>query len=220
MIVFYHTNDPLYSYYAELLKASLESLGLQYYYEVIESKRWVDAVNIKPAYLLRCLGKGFDHVVYVDCDAFVHSPVSADDFPDRFDIAFTQFTDYITGRQDNLTGTLILRNNERSRLFCQHWAELAKKDSARWDQATFTDALRAAESTTFYHLPLSYTYIFDNPTCQKSVARPVVEHLQASRIAKKGYKKIPKFNCFLSRKIKRTISRAHELRGIVDADGQ
>jgi hypothetical protein len=71
---------------------------------------------------------------------------------------------------------MYFKNNDRVIKLLETWIELNKKDSQQWDQWTLQVALQNSD-VTITHLPPEYIWI----TGMDSIARPVIEHTQASR---------------------------------------
>lgn len=209
-VVFYHTDDPTYSRYAALLEASLKRNDISFHKEVIPASDWFTAINNKAAFLLRCRQQFEGTLVYIDADAFVHRDFTADVDSWDCDIAFCHYRSYITGREENLSGTVVLKDTPLVRQFLELWKKKSAIDNERWDQATLTETVEDLPQLRIHHLEYCFTYIFDNPNFTKSEKAPVIEHLQASRVAKNSnrwfrYFKRP------SKKTRRTIARTKEL---------
>jgi hypothetical protein len=214
-VVFYHTDDPTYTRYAALLEASLKKCGIDYYKETIPASDWLTAINNKAAFLLRCREKFAGDLVYIDADAFVHRDFSQDVATWDCDIAFCHYRDYITGREENLSGTVVLKDTPVVRDFLQLWKSKSEADNTRWDQATLTEAIEERPTLNVFNLEYCFTYIFDNPNCNKSTAASVVEHLQASRVAKLPKSGLKRLFKRPSKKTRRTIARTKDLEKLI-----
>lgn len=145
-VVFYHTDDPLYSGYADLLEASLKRLDIEYYRKVIPKESWHTIVNIQPTFLIECREIFDGDILYIDADAFVHSDCRNELVQLDCDIAFCQNRNYITGTLSDRTGTVLVKDSQGARDTPQLWKEKSDADNTRWDQATLYEALEETDS--------------------------------------------------------------------------
>lgn len=83
------------------------------------------------------------------------------------------------------SGTMFFRNCYRVRELVRHWeaqchyaTELGEEDSRRWEGPLLDKCLEAHRNIDVYHLPLSYSTIFDDEQPSGPV---IVRHWQASR---------------------------------------
>lgn len=215
-VVFFHTDDSLYSGYADLLESSLKRLNIEYFRKVIPKESWHTIVNIKPSFLLECRAKIKGDILYIDADAFVHS-----DFRDKLsqidcDIAFCRNRNYITGTLSDRTGTVLIKETQQALELLQLWKVKSDADNTRWDQATLSDALEELSTLKTHYLDHKYTYIFDDSSDALKCSSPVIEHLQASRLSDKKRKWHHLLFNRKSKRAKRTIARTKELRQMMN----
>lgn len=210
-IVLYHTDDPLYSRYAGILEYSLKRQNINYHKKIIPRESWYKIVNIKPTFLLECRQKYKGSILYIDADAYLHKDCTEYMNSLDCDIAFCRVMDYTTGSQDNLTGTILINDTEKAREFLARWKEKSDKDSSRWDQATFTEAMEETENLRTHRLNPKYCFIFDNKSCLLACDDPVIEHFQASRLSDKNRKWYHKLLNKKSKRARRTVARTKDV---------
>lgn len=215
-VVFYHTDDKLYSRYAEILERSLSRLNIDFYKKIIPQSSWVHAVSGKAEFLLECRELFEGDILYIDADAFVHEDFRVELGKLDCDIAFCKYRDYITGRHGNLSGTILLKDTANTRSLLKLWKEKSELDKKRWDQATLTEALEESPDLKVKDLGYRYTYIFDNPNCLRECSTPIIEHLQASRLSDKKRKWFHRFLNKKSKRATRTLKRTDKILSILD----
>jgi hypothetical protein len=162
------------------LKASVEALGLNYYFKRYEPRGgWEANTRIKAEFVAHALGRVPKHdVVYLDADAIVRQPLTlfetaAADVVMLFDHRRRQKLNVLR----IAAGTLLVRNTDGGRRFASRWAgEAAKASALDLDEDLIYRMFPTLEGVTFAVLPRPYSKIFDAPGVD-----PVVEHFQASR---------------------------------------
>ncbi|MCV0371166.1 hypothetical protein [Filomicrobium sp.] len=162
------------------LKASLDTLGLNYHLKCVEYKgSWEATTRVKPSFVVECLNKFPEHdVLYLDADAVVN------DKPAFFDTVTTDvallFAPTKRGRKPLLSiaaGTLYIRNTLGGRKFAEHWRDQEKRTGLlTLDEDMIYMAFPNFEGITFTALPRAYSKIFDSEG-----PNAVIEHFQASR---------------------------------------
>lgn len=210
-IVFYHTDDPLYSKYAGILEQSLKRQDIDYHKKVIPKECWYKIVNVKPTFLLECREKFEGSILYIDSDAYVHKDFREDLEKLDCDIAFCKYKDYITGTHGNLSSTILLKDTAKTRELLKLWKEKSDREPHRWDQATLTEALEEIKDLKVHHLGFCYNFIFDNKNCIRECDDPIIEHFQASRLSDKKRKWYHKLINKKSKRARRTIARTKEV---------
>ncbi|MHA1290872.1 MAG: putative nucleotide-diphospho-sugar transferase [Candidatus Thorarchaeota archaeon] len=188
IVVAYHTSDEVYTNHSKKFIESVEKLKLPYDVVRIESSNdWYRGMQYKPTFLKGMLEKYYPRsLVYVDIDAvFLRYPHFFDLLDKRDDvrIAAHVLNHSRYGRRDRrpelLSGTLFLKNSERTKQIVDAWIEECRKDSKLWDQKALENVLGEKDLCI---LPEEYCVIFDY---MASVKNPVIKHFQASRKMKK-----------------------------------
>ncbi len=175
----FYTEDALYRAHAELLRRSIERLGLTLDTESIPPRDWLAATAYKPRFLARMRAEHAGPLVYVDADAFVHAdPAPALSTLDA-DIAVHSRFD-----GEMLTGTILLNDTPEVRELLDEWTQRMLRHPEKWDQVVLQELLedwgRDGRIRTAA-LPAEYTCIFDIGRRENPDVEPVIEHLQASR---------------------------------------
>ncbi len=162
------------------LKASLDALGLNYYFKRYEPRGgWEANTRIKAEFVAHALQRLPKHdVAYLDADAIVRRPLKL------FETAEADVTMLFDHRRRNklnmlriAAGTLLVRNTPGGRRFAERWAaESAKAGALDLDEDLIYRMFPTLEGVTLAVLPRPYSKIFDAPGVD-----PVVEHFQASR---------------------------------------
>ena len=188
IVVGYYTLDTPYEEEAKNLLASLNKLGLNH--DILGVKtlgNWQANTRFKAGFMLDMLIKWPNHrLLYVDCDAVVHSP------PNLFknykcDIA-VRWQDFRWRKNECLSGTIYMENNERTKRICELWRDVNIKEGnqstrmEQWNLDTVIDKMKAEDPNFSYkNLPPEYTMIFDSMRGMYPNIVPVIEHFQASR---------------------------------------
>jgi len=179
-IVGYYT-EGLYEQEWNRLKGTLESLGLDYYFEKInfpdEGNTWGDITSFKPRFLYSLREEFEGDLLYVDVDCVVHDDPWKFLGKYPFEFGCGQFRDEI------LSGTLLIRDGKFAKSILGQLAVLSNKDE--WDQKTLARLYRKYKSIAYSEkigkLDPSLCYIFDLSKNEYPHTKPVIEHLQASR---------------------------------------
>jgi hypothetical protein len=188
MVVGYYTVNTPYEEEARNLLASLNKLGITHDISGVKTLgNWQANTRFKAGFMLDMLIKHPNHrLLYVDCDAVVHS------MPNLFknyncDIA-VRWQDFRWRKNECLSGTIYMENNERTKRICELWRDINVNEgnsSSRMEQwnldAVITKMKLEDPKFTVKNLPAEYTFIFDSMKAMYPNAIPVVEHFQASR---------------------------------------
>lgn len=157
---------------------------------------WTKNVAQKPLVILEMLetmthqGSKKD-LVFLDADSTIEKfPILFNEIPDNVDIAF-HYLDWDTwyrnnsGHKELLTGTMLLRNNQKVKDLVVEWYETAVKTD-RWEQQVLQEVIEK-RNLTIYQLPVEYCYIKTLPNGQQPfvTCEPVILHHQVSRTLKK-----------------------------------
>jgi len=192
MVVGYYTINTPYEEEAQNLIRSLNKLGInQDVIGVQTLGNWQANTRFKAGFMLDMLNKWPNYrLLYVDVDAVVHR------MPDLFknyecDIA-VRWQDFRWRKNECLSGTIYMENNERTRRICQLWRDINIKEGnesnrmEQWNLDTVINQMKAEDPNfTYKNLPPEYTMIFDSMRGMYPNIVPVIEHFQASRRFKK-----------------------------------
>jgi hypothetical protein len=179
----YYTPGRGYEPHAERLIESLHGLGCVYDQEVLEDPgSWIKAQAFKPFFIRRKLQQHFPHpIIWVDADAIIRQQPTL----------FYQWADEGNGPdigvhykegEECLSGTVWLKQSQRTRNLLARWAELQQRHPEEWDQRLLEQAITEDKRLAVERLPATYCQIFDS---MKDAGEPVIEHFQHSRQVKK-----------------------------------
>lgn len=121
-------------------------------------------------------------VAFVDADAiFRHRPALFDylSTAQEWDLAAHFFTGSRLERGELLSGTLWIANTPKGQAIVRAWDAYGKRHPEIRHQKCLQLVLQADPDARIYHLPASYTRIYDHPGMRG--VDPVIEHFQASR---------------------------------------
>jgi len=186
LVIAYYTQNTSYQNLAYRLQESLQNFSIPHYIKPIgDLGSWEKNTHYKAHFILECLEKFNQNLVYVDVDAVFRS------FPDLFntldcDIAY-RTEDFRWRKDEALSGTIFLWNNSKVESLVKKWIEINSKIPAErskpetWEQKHMQTAVRENPDIIYYNLPPEYTYIFDHTRAMYPEIRPVIEHFQESR---------------------------------------
>lgn len=184
-IVAFHTDDDFYTEEAARCRARLEQLELPHdLTSVPKNGNWVENCALKPEFLLDVRQRLRGPLLYIDVDAFVHR--NPWPYLSSYD---ADMAAYIHGDSELLSGTLFLNDTPAVLELLSDWVARQKQTPQVWDQKILEEIIRKDESKEqnfiFQRLPPNFAFI-----CDKDYNlihdEPIIEHLQASRIAKRG----------------------------------
>jgi len=194
VVVGYFTRNTFYEDHTKVLVKSLDKYKIPYYIEGIESLGdWYKNVNYQPTFILKMM-KMFpsNDIVSIDCDAeFFGYPELFEEIEE--DIAIHLFDQSHINKKSTtfevLSGTIFLKNNERTYKLMKRWEELCigNADKGRGNQKALEQTLNG----NFYNLPESYCKIC-NARC--SVKYPIIVHYQASRTMRRNKGRLVRSN--------------------------
>jgi hypothetical protein len=179
LAVSFYTKDTPYVALANRLEASLKNCQLPYLIEGVDSLGdWYKNTTFKATFLQRVCekhGNKFD-ILWIDADAIVRQ----DPRP------VLERTDCDLGAvfrkgQELLTGTLLLRHNDRTHQLFGLWKAQCALRPRVWEQKNLQAVLNKVEGLKVVALPPSLTYIFDISKVEHPDTEPIIEHYQASR---------------------------------------
>jgi hypothetical protein len=177
MIVCYYTDDDLYSKIVRNLIKDLTNLKLNCYFEKINRiGDWNESAKYRPEFLLRMLDKFKSPLVSLDADARVYSN------PILFENITTSLAMHKYGNYVWAAGTLYLKPIPKVVDILEQW-KLACTVSSKRSGLILDSILKNYKDIT--NLPPTYCKIFDL-MCE--VKEPVIEHFQASRLAKRKFR--------------------------------
>ena len=187
IFVAYYTFNTPYEGEAEKLKASLNKLNLLNDIVPIASVgNWQDNTRFKAKFLQQMLVKHKGkNLVYIDVDAVVHSiPIHFKDY--SCDIGL-RYQDFRWRKNECLSGTIFLANNDRVMKLCEAWEKINVKERAnrnnleQWNLGSAITSMKSELNLNVKNLPPEYTIIFDSMKIMYPSVKPVIEHFQASR---------------------------------------
>ena len=186
LVIAYYTLGNHYEDLSENLRKSCETFNIPHFLKAIPNLgSWEKNTHYKANFILECLERFSEDLVYVDVDAeFRRSPEIFETL--ECDIAYR--TENFRWRRDEaMSGTIFLKNNEKVKAFIKEWislnesipAERMKPDT--WEQKHMQTTLRKNRGLIYFNLPPEYTFIFDHTKRMYPGLSPVIEHFQASR---------------------------------------
>ena len=179
----YYTGD-VYKVYAQKLIESLRALDISYdIIEIPQQGDWYKNTQYKPTFLKMMLKKHPEtNLIYVDTDAiFCRHPDYFDKLDKELEVNIAvHLLNHSKRRRKNhpaemLSGTIYLKNTEKTRQIVDEWIVICEKGGTLWDQRALAEVLR---NHRYHLLPEEYTTIFDY---MSDVKDPVIKHFQASR---------------------------------------
>jgi hypothetical protein len=188
LTIAYFTKGNQYEKLSENLSQSCSQFRIPLHLKPIENLgTWEKNTHFKANFILDCLSKFNQNLVYVDVDAVFR------DYPILFetidcDVAY-RTENFRWRKNEALSGTIFLRNNDRTKTFVQKWIETnriikaSKTDPDTWEQRNMQRALEVCKDVKYENLPPEYTFIFDHSKRIYPEVIPVIEHFQASRKA-------------------------------------
>ena len=188
MVVGYYTVNTPYEEEAQNLLQSLNKLKVNHDISGVKTLgSWQANTRFKAGFMLDMLNKHPNHrLLYVDVDAVVHQS------PDLFknyhcDIA-VRWQDFRWRKNECLSGTIYMENNERTRRICELWRDINVNEGnesnrmEQWNLDTVIERMKSEDPNfTYKNLPPEYTMIFDSMRGMYPNINPVIEHFQASR---------------------------------------
>lgn len=186
IVIAYYTLGNQYETLSEDLKRSCQDFHIPLYLKPIENLgSWEKNTHYKADFIQECLHDYRENLVYVDVDAvFRRYPELFDSI--KCDIAY-RTENFRWRRNEALSGTIFLNNNDRVKNLVKRWISLNKsvpairKIPSTWEQANMQRAVETVPLINYYNLPPEYTYIFDHTKKMYPDISPVIEHFQASR---------------------------------------
>jgi hypothetical protein len=187
LIVGYYTLNTPYEKEALGLINSCKKLNLNH--EIVGVSNlgnWQSNTRYKATFMLDMLNKHpGKRLLYVDCDAVIHK------LPNLFidynaDIA-VRYQDFNWRKNECLSGTIYMENNEKTKKLCRIWADKNVNEGPQassleqWNLGLVIEEMVQKDNLVCKNLPPEYTFIFDTMKKIYPGASPVIEHFQASR---------------------------------------
>lgn len=192
-------NTPYESVIKDYLEKSLKFWGLKYYIEYPEDmSSWQANTHYKAEFILKCLKKFNESVVFLDADATIKK------FPILFDFIDTQDVDialhfldwkknwrnHSGNKIEALSGSLYLNYTQDVLDFLKAWIE-KNKESTQWEQKNMQDVLYTFD-LRIEKLPYSYCTIVNQqnqiPAHMIQEKDVVILHHQKSRQYKRFHR--------------------------------
>ena len=193
IIISYYTKEtPYYKVMYKYLFPSLMRWKLPYHIQGIKNLRnWQQNTHYKATFILECLEKFKQSVVFLDADAQILK------YPELFfklekedyDLSLHYLDWYYFWRgqkghpkRDALSGTLYLAYNKKVIAFLKDWIAKNKIDT-KWEQRNMQEVLKLWKSKLkIYNLPIEYIAIKKrNNKVPDYIKDPVIVHNQVSR---------------------------------------
>jgi hypothetical protein len=186
LVIAYYTENTPYEALAANLKKSLQQFGIAHHIEDIKDLgSWEKNTHHKAYFIKKCLTDRNQDLLCVDVDAvFKQYPSLIPDL--TCDIAY-RTQDFRWRKDEALSGTIFLRNNDKVKRLVDRWIELNEATPAErmkpetWEQKNMQKAHREMSDIEYYNLPPEYTFIFDHMKTMYPGTSPVIEHYQESR---------------------------------------
>jgi hypothetical protein len=213
MVVVFYTTDSIYEKEKERLLRSAGHLGLNVTaIAVADTGSWVRNAGLKPGVLLqqRKLLRG--PLLYVDVDAVFHR----DPWPELTSIN-SDFGVYYEASGRLLSGTILINDTPRALALLEAWHDGCVEEPETWDQIVLEqiierDSTVASPCYSVTNLPGSFCWIFDDVE-NKPVSCVYIEHLQASREAKKR----PRLFGRIGKRLSRRRDRVAEIERVLNS---
>ena len=176
-VIAFHTDDDLYNEQIYNLVVSLREFKLPFDIKTVPNHgSWKKNTMAMSGYILDALFKHDENLVFLDADAVVRQ------YPELFDTIEEDFACHYKDGKELLAGTMYFKNCDKVRRFVADWQICSNRRTDHLSAQTgISDALLWNKDLSVYKLPAPYTLIFDS---MKHQGPPVIEHFQASRMAK------------------------------------
>ncbi|OTG67350.1 putative nucleotide-diphospho-sugar transferase [Acinetobacter silvestris] len=176
----FHTDDPLYTKHAQILRASAENFDINIYLESFSKDDWQKIIAFKPAFIAKIRREIQGPILYIDADAIV-----LEDIRPYFNAITEDIAVHYIDEKRLISSTLFINETPNAHLLMAEWEKRMLSQPERWDQVVLqelVDEWVAEGRITLKKLPPNYTFIFD--TSRKlygDSVEPSIEQLQASR---------------------------------------
>lgn len=217
-IVAFYTTNSFYEQEKERLLTSVRYLGLKIICIAVEDTgSWVRNAGLKPGVLLEQRKTVRGPLLYVDVDAVFHRDPWPELLSIRSDIAV-----YYEKSGHLLSGTVLINDSPSALALLETWQKGCMNAPEIWDQLVLEqivghDTAKIAPDYSITRLPVSFCWIFDNLE-NDPVEQVYIEHLQASREAKKHRRFLGRIGKRLQRRRDRIVEIERILSGGIGAD--
>jgi hypothetical protein len=199
LVVAYYTLETPYEGEAEVLKASLETVGYSYDIRGVPNQgSWQRNTQLKADFVRHMLTVYTGRpLLYLDVDAVMVQPPSLLDNL-QADIAAVHFAK----KAELLSGTVWFGNTPQCNRIVRKWIwlntqypETLPSGKAAWDQRTLEMAIKKVGGAKFVELPQEYTFIVELTQRHCPELSPVIMHTRGAKRFKrqingqKGYEK-------------------------------
>ena len=183
-VVAYYTLNTPYEEEVKNLRTSLDELNLDH--DIVGIKdlgSWQMNTRAKALFMKEMLEKHSNFsLLYVDADAIVRCEP---EFLYNIDCDIAlRYQDFTWKKNESLSGTIYMANNNKTRQLCDLWDKLNKKYARKGrhlEQWNLGKAIEEMQDLKIINLPPEYTFIFDIMRRIYPDTKPVIEHFQASR---------------------------------------
>lgn len=186
ILVAYYTLGSIYEKPAKALMDAAEELGVECVIKVIpDLGGWCQNTDFKPTLVKDVMLEFPDkNIVYTDADSMLHRYPVIFDCPDADVIVRKQ--DFPWRKNEFLSGTFFMRNNEQCRSLVDSWINKVKSGKTvrtqpeTWEQYHLGRALEES-GIKYAQLPHEYIYFDHIAKAEGKVENPVFTHMQYSR---------------------------------------
>lgn len=190
VLVAYYTMNSMYERSAMELKAASDALGIRSFLKAIpDMGGWCKNTDYKPVFVRDCMAAFPEcDIVYTDADSIIHRrPELFYEVPEGID-AIIRVQDFPWRKNECLSGTFFLRNNEGCKRMVNLWinkvvsGKTQRSDPSTWEQHRLGEAV-AQSGINRMQLPHQYIYFDHIERVEGKVEHPVITHKQFSRMA-------------------------------------
>ena len=151
IFISYYTSGAYKKVMEDNLLPTLEEFHLPYYIEEVKGiKNWHDGTDYKATFILECLKKFKDDVVFIDADAqIVDLPSLFYEIPKKYDIAvhYLDWGGFWRGTEGShhyelCSGTMLFRYNERTICLCEDYIKRCEKRKIKSRTKSITRHIR------------------------------------------------------------------------------
>lgn len=178
----FYTVGTRYEREAHRLRTTLDRWGLEHDLQGIPNfGSWKANAQYTATHCLMALDRHVGcPVVQLDADAYVHRPPQLlfELRPEDYDIALHR-----RRNGELLNGTMWLGNTPACKQLLVKYQELVKANPDERNEMKFLDEALRTVSARVFQLPAAYCWIHDVMRGELDAPRPIIEHLQASRVA-------------------------------------
>lgn len=181
IVVSFYTKGTGYEREAMKLERSLIEQAIPYHVApVMNLRSWQKNTRFKAIFIDNMMKEFFGvDIVWTDADSVFLA------YPDLFDTIecdiAARFRNWQYAKNELLSGTMYLSNNEKVRQLVRQWIARNKRFPLEWEQRNLHHVVKrfvSKHNLSVFKLPVKYCYIFDE---EKKITKPVIKHFQKSR---------------------------------------